>query len=344
MMDMQVILNQMIVLFILMALGFILGKAKLLTRDGNKILSRIVLFVALPCTVLSSVFKNDLEVTIGDTLSYLLFVLLAYAIAFAVSIPVIHFTCRKNKADRGILNFMSVFSNCGFMGVPVALAIFGISATYYVALFNIPYNLLVFSLGIFLITRSTNAKDSKSVDNPGEQPDGEPPEGEPPEREQPDGEQPAKSGFSFKFLLNPVLLSIFLAIPLAITGAKPPGIVAEVLDITGSITTPGAMLVIGSTLALVPLKTIFKEWHIVPVTLLKLIVIPIVTWLILRLIIDDPLMLGVLVVLAGMPTAAMASMLAIEYNGNEQVASAGIFVTTLLCGITVPMIVYLFLM
>jgi predicted permease len=322
-MDLQVILTQMAVLFILMAIGYIAGKAKMLTRDGNKILSRLVLFIALPCTVLSSVFENELEVTVGDTVTYLLFVLLAYAIAFLISIPVIHFTC-KNKSDRGILNFMSVFSNCGFMGFPVVLAIFGISSAYYVALFNIPYNLLVFSLGIFLI--AGGRKKSEEIT------DGSP-----------DGEK-SKGGFSFKFLLNPVLLSIFLSIPLAITGVQPPLIISDVLRITGSITTPGAMLVIGSTLSFVPLKTIFREWQIIPVTLLKLIIIPLVTWLVLRQIITNELMLGVLVVLSGMPTAAMASMLAIEYNGNEQIASAGIFVTTLLCGITVPMIVYLLLM
>ena len=121
-------------------------------------------------------------------------------------------------------------------------------------------------------------------------------------------------------------------------------IIADFLEITGSLTTPGAMLVIGSTLAMVPLKTIFKEWQIIPVTLLKLIIIPLLTWLILRHIIDDQLMLGVLVILAGMPTAAMASMLAIEYDGNEQIASAGVFVTTLLCGASVPLLIYWLLM
>jgi hypothetical protein len=319
-MDIQVILNQMIVLFILMALGFILGKAKVLTRDGNKMLSRLVLFVALPCTVLSSVFKNESDVTIGITLNFLLYVLLAYAIAFAVSVPVIYFTCRKKKNDRGMLNFMSVFGNSGFMGFPVVQAIFGVSAAYYVGLFNIPFNVLVFSLGIYLIARKSTPKE--------DQPEGVP-----------DGEKTG-GGFSPKFLLNPVLLAIFLTIPLAVTGVQPPALVADFLEITGSITTPGAMLVIGSTLAMVPLKTIFKEWQVIPVTLLKLLIIPLLTWLILSQILDDKLMLGVLVVLAGMPTAAMASMLAIEYNGNEQIASAGVFVTTLLCGVTVPLLVY----
>jgi len=314
----------MIVLFILMALGFILGKVKVLTRDGNKMLSRLVLFIALPCTVLSSVFKNESDVTISITVNFLLYVLLAYAIAFAISVPVVFFASRKKKSDIGMLNFMSVFGNSGFMGFPVVQAIFGVTAAYYVGLFNIPFNILVFSLGIYLISRRSTPQDTQA---PGA----------------PDGEKTG-GGFSPKFLLNPVLLAIFLTIPLAVTGVQPPVIVADFFEITGSLTTPGAMLVIGSTLAMVPLKSIFREWQIIPVTLLKLIIIPLLTWLILRLIVDDQLMLGVLVVLAGMPTAAMASMLAIEYKGNEQIASAGVFVTTLLCGVTVPLLVYLLLM
>jgi len=304
-MDMQVIINQMIVLFILMAVGFIVGKAKVLTKEGNKTLSKIVLFIALPCTVLSAVFENEAAITIGDTVYFLLFSLLTFLIAFLISIPVIHIL-GGDKANRGILNLMSVFSNCAFMGFPVVIAIYGISSAYYVALFNIPFNALVFSLGIYMIAR--------------------------------------KKGFDPKLMINPVIFAVLLAIPLAITGFRPPAVITEVLRITGSITTPGALLVIGASLAHVPLKSVFSEWRIIPVTLLKLIIIPIITLLVLKQFINNELMLGVLVVVSAMPTAAMASMLAVEYDGNEQIASSGVFITTLLCGITVPLIVYLFLM
>jgi len=313
-MDMQVIINQMIVLFILMAVGFIAGKAKILTREGNKILSKVVLFIALPCTVLSSVFENEAAVTIGDTVFFLLLSLIAFLIAFMISIPVIHIL-GGDKSNRGMLNLLSVFSNCAFMGFPVVIAIYGVSSAYYVALFNIPFNALLFSLGIYMISC----------------------------KKAPDEDQHA-GGFKLKSLINPVIFAVLLAMPLAIIGIKPPDIIADALRITGNITTPGALFVIGASLAHVPLKSIFSEWRIIPVSLLKLIIIPIITWLILRQIINDELMLGVLVVISAMPTAAMASMLAVEYNGNERVASAGVFLTTFLCGITIPLIVYLFLM
>ncbi|MCL2819501.1 MAG: AEC family transporter [Oscillospiraceae bacterium] len=309
---MNVIINQMAVLFSIMAVGFIVGKLKMLTPESNKLLTRLVLFIALPCTILNSVFENEMDITIGDTLYFLLMTMLTFAIAFAVSIPVIYLL-RGKKRDRGLFNFLSVFSNCGFMGFPVVIAIMGVSSAYYVALFNIPFNVLVFSLGIFMVSSGKTDEDGK------------------------------QSAFNPKSLINPVLIAALIAIPIALFGIRPPQILADAFKITGAITTPGGMLVIGSTLAYVPLKTLLSEWRIIPVTILKLLVIPLLTWLILRQLITSELLLGVLVIISAMPSAAMASMLAIEYGGNEKAASAGVFLSTLLCGITVPLAVYLLL-
>jgi len=309
--ELEVIITQMVLLFIIMAIGFVVGKTKLLTPDGNKLLTRIVLFIGLPCTILNSVFENEIDLTIGDTLYFLLMALLTFAIAFAVSIPVIYLLGGEKK-NRGLLNFMSVFSNCGFMGFPVVIAIMGLSSAYYVALFNIPFNVLVFSIGIFMISSGKNKTGDGVV-----------------------------SHFNPKSFINPVLIVALIAIPIALIGFKPPQIIADAIRITGGLTTPGGMLVIGSTLAHMHFKSILSEWRIIPVTLLKLIAIPIVTWFILKNIISNEMLLGVLVLVSAMPSAAMASMLAIEYGGNEKTASAGVFLTTLLCGVTVPLLVYL---
>jgi hypothetical protein len=304
----------MAVLFILMAIGVVVGITKILTPEGNKMLSKIVLFIALPCTILSSVFESEASITAADTVYFLLMSLLAFLVAFLIAIPAVHLL-GGDKANKGINTFMSVFSNSGFMGFPVVIALFGVSSAYYVAMFNIPFNALVFSVGIFLISNKKTANDTRQL-----------------------------GGFNPKLLINPTLIVALLAIPLALTGIRPPRIIIDAVRITGGITTPGAMLAIGATLTYVPLKTIFSEWRVIPVTLLKLVVIPIATWLVLRHVITNELMLGILVIISGMPTAVMASMFAIEYKGNERIAAAGVFLSTLLCGITVPLIVYLLLM
>jgi predicted permease len=207
------------------------------------------------------------------------------------------------KEDRGILSYTAVFGNVGFMGIPISVAIFGVESVYYVALTIVVFSLLSFSVGILLVSGRGDS-------------------------------------FSFRPLLNPTLIISVLTIPIAIFDISFHFILTETISSIGVIATPTAMIVTGATLAYNPLKNLFYEWRVFPVTALKLIVIPIAVWLILRLFVTDELILGILVVLSAMPTAIMAVMFAIQYDGNERTATAGVFLTTLLCTATVPLLVY----
>jgi len=311
-MDFYVLLDRISVLFILMAVGFLLGKAKILTKEGNKVLSKIVLFIAFPGVILSSVLTGEMGVTVTDAIYFILMALLTFVIAFAVAIVVVRLL-GGDKANRGLYILMSVFSNCAFMGLPVVITVFGVAAVYYVALFSIPFTTLVFSVGILLVA----------------------------------GRKKGEGQAAFKFnpivLLNPTLIAAVLSVPLAVSGVKFPNFITESFVLIGSLATPGGMFVIGASLAYVPIKTLFTEWRVVPVALMRLVIIPVITWLVLRQIVSNELMLGVLVVLTSMPIAATASTLSIEYEGNEQLASSGVFLSTLFCAITVPLIVYFLL-
>jgi len=314
-MDFYVLIDRISVLFILMAVGFLLGKVKILTKEGNKTLSKLVLFIAFPGVILSSVLTGEMGVTITDALYFLLMAIFTFVIAFAVAIIAVRML-GGDKINRGLYILMSVFSNCAFMGLPVVSTVFGAAGIYYVALFSIPFTTLVFSVGILLIAGKKKVAE---------------------------GEEKKAFKFNPIVLLNPTLIAAILSIPLAVSGVKPPNFITESFVLIGSLATPGGMFVIGASLAYVPLKTLFTEWRVVPVALFRLILIPVITWLILRQIITNELMLGVLVVLTSMPIAATASTLSIEYDGNEQLASSGVFLSTALCAITVPLIVYFLL-
>ena len=302
---MQIILGQMAVLFILLAIGFGCGRIKLLNADASKYLSKIIINVSAPCTILNSVLSGDVSITAGETVKFLLISFLAYSIFLLISIPLAR-VYGGVKSARGLYGYMAAFGNTAFMGFPVVIAIFGASSAYYVALFNIPFLLLTFSLGIVLI-----------------------------------------SGRGFKFdpkvFLNPSIIAAFIATAIAVVGIRAPVVVTEPIRLLASMTTPGSMLVIGATLAGVSFKVVFSEWRLFPAAFLKLIVMPVAVWFVFRFFVFDETLLGILVILSGMPTAAMAAMVAIEYGGNERVASGGVSLTTLLSGVTVPLIVYLLL-
>jgi predicted permease len=120
-----------------------------------------------------------------------------------------------------------------------------------------------------------------------------------------------------------------------------PKIVSDTASLVGHMTTPGAMLVIGSTLAEIPFREVFSEKRLYPVIVVKLVAIPVATWLILHFFVTDPTALGVLVVEAAMPTATAAAMLSLQYGGNAKLASKGVFLTTLFSVVTIPLLLYI---
>ena len=117
--------------------------------------------------------------------------------------------------------------------------------------------------------------------------------------------------------------------------------VVETLSLLDRITTPASMLVIGCVLAAYPLKTIFGRWHVYLFCVVRLIVIPVIVWAILRLFITDSLTLGVMVVLSALPAATNTVLISSKYGGDESTAASGLFVSTLLSLVTLPILLQL---
>ena len=304
-MDMQVIISQMAVLFILIAAGYVTGKIKMLTTEGIKTLSRIVLNISTPSVILTSVLGDTGGITVSKTAYFMLLTLIAHVLYFAVALPASR-ALGKTK-NTGLFCAMITFGNVGFMGYPVAQAIFGFESMYYAALFNVVFNIIVYSVGIIMISE--------------------------------------KGGrVNLKVLLNATLFASLISFIIVFTGFRVPNIISDALRLAGGINTPCAMLVIGATLSQIAFKDVFSEWRLYPVALLKVIVMPILSWLVFRQFVTDELMLGLLIILSGMPIAAAVAMISIEYGGDGRIASSGIFLTTLISGATIPLMVYVFLL
>lgn len=305
-MDFQAIIAQLAVLFIVLILGFTVCKTRVVPREAGGVMTKIVMNVTLPCTILSSVVGGDLAITGWEAVFFLLMSLLALFISMVAGI-VLSRVIGGEKSDRGLYAAMIAFGNVGFMGFPVANAIFGAGSAFFVSLNIIFFQILSFTVGSVLVSGNGGK-------------------------------------FDLKVFRTPALIASFLVIPLALLNFAAPAIIRDTISLVGSVTTPATMLIIGFMLAQTPLRDVFTKWRIYIATAVKLVIVPVITWAILRLIISDPLMLGVLTVLSGMPTAAIVGMFAIEYKGNERLASGGIFLMTLLSGATIPLIVYFLLM
>lgn len=302
-MDYLSILNQMLSLFCIGVIGYIMYKVKILDDTSTVRFTKLILSITLPAQILTS-FMNSRGVISNKTVFYVFGVtLLCYLMPGLLGAAFV-FVTRAPKQQRGLYLFMHLFANVGFMGFPVISTIFGDAGMIYAVIFNVVFNVLVYSLGILLIG---NSKET--------------------------------TGFQPKLLLNIPFIAALISIILFFTPIQFPSAVMSALDYLGNVTTPVAMLILGCTIASMPVKELFDDWRVYLFAAMRLAVVPLTVMLMLKLIgVKDPLISGVMIILTGMPVATNTTMLAIEYGGDLQLASKGIFFTTILSVITIPLI------
>lgn len=167
-MNIQIILHQLLTLFLLMGAGFMLFRIGWMPPDFNRALTRLLIHVAMPLLIFDSVLKLEQRAPLSTVLLvlsaalslYLILPLFGWLVSRALFVP---------KAQRGLYIYMTTFSNVGFMGFPLISALLSPEAVFYTALFNLIFNLSSFSYGILLIRssqRDSSAEKRKSPYQP----------------------------------------------------------------------------------------------------------------------------------------------------------------------------------
>jgi len=302
-MDMNTIINQMAVLFLILAIGYFGCKIGILSDVANKHITRLVANIVLPCLVMDSMLGTGLDISGHDAFIFLLLSAATFVIILAIAFisPII---LRTRKVDRGIYHFMVAFSNVGFIGYPVNQAIFGSDSLFFVALYCIIFNIFCFSLGIAFLSGSGGKLDLK------------------------------------KIFLSPILITTFVAFAIFILDIKLPKFLLDTFDTVGAIGVPAGMLLVGSALGQIPVRSVFSEWRLYAASLIRLIVVPIAVWAVFRLFVKDEFVLALLTVMAALPVATNCTILSIQYGADDILASKAVFISTLLSMITIPLLVY----
>jgi predicted permease len=306
-MDIVSIFEQMLVLLILLVVGVIAARFGVVDEETNRRLTRMTLIIPQSAMILDSVINVDLGLTFGKIMLVIGSGCAMYAVLIGLGflVPLVY---RLKPADRGVYRFMEIFGNVGFMGFPVVASIFGSTAVFYASIFNIPFNILAYTLGIALL--------------------------------QDDGQ---KKHIDFKKLISAPLVATFGAILLLAIHICIPSPIADAVGILGDMVVPCSMIIIGASLGNQSLRDVFGDWRTYAFAPARLLVAPIAVWAVLRLFVTDQTILGVATVLAAMPAAAFATMLSIQYGGNEQVASKTVFVTTVISVVTIPLVCWILL-
>lgn len=305
-MNIMVVFNQMMCLFLMIALGYGVGKWGIISPQMSGGLSSMVVKITCPMMVLSSVMTAKPEGTMQEI--FMVFVLsIGLYIIFPFLGLLLNFVVRTPKKDKRLYIFMTTFSNVAFMGFPVINAIYGETGVFFTAIFNLTFNLFVFTFGVVLMSGKSS-----------------------------------KEGISIKSLLNPGILAALAAIVIFALQIPVPTIITTVCSSVGSMTTPLAMLVIGSSLSTIPLKEVFSELRLYPYTILKQGVAPVFIWFIFKNFITNPMILAITVIVSAMPVAATTVMFSKEYGQDDVKAAKAVFITTLFSIITIPAITMLF--
>ena len=293
---MSAALHQIIVIFIGIAAGFVCRRLCVLGEQGTATLSKLVVKLILPLYLFSAILNTSVDVSSGGVMGALALSALLFLFSGLVAWIFVSFT-RPKAEDRGVYLFELMCGNVTYIGIPVCAAVLGPSATFYASLLNIPYNLICFSLGVWLLA----------------------------------GKLP------WKKILNPAFLAALAAAILYMLRVRVPSVILDGCTFIGQATSPCAMLIIGSVLGGVSLRSLFGEWRAIPYVLLRLGGIAALVLLLLRFTNADPVLGGVLVLMAAMPAATNSTMLCTIYGGNRELSARLIFLSTALSAVTIPL-------
>lgn len=298
-------LEVMVILFMMVILGYALCKLGYMGDKFDKKLSSIVVDVTCPLLILSSVMGESLpDRTLILPLLGVGFLTYVLLLVFGFWVPRL---ITKDRTDRGMIGFALMFANVGFIGYPIVSSIFGPHAVFYAALLNMPNTFFIFTAGVMLIK----------------------------------GEYSLKQ-FNPKVLVSPAMLGAFLAAIIVALGIHTPDIIARPVTMVGNITVPAALMIIGSSMAKLPIREIIGSPKVYITALLRLTIVPLSIYVLFKACGVSDLVNNINTVVIAMPVASFGTMFCLKYGRNPSLITETTFITTLGSIITIPLITLLF--
>jgi predicted permease len=205
----------------------------------------------------------------------------------------------------GVYEFLMIFGNVGFMGYPVMRVLYGEIGIFYAAMFNFSFNLYIWTLGVYLIKKGSG------------------------------------EGVSARLLINPGTLAVSLGFALFGFSIQLPRVLQLVLESVGGTTTPLSMIVICMILGTSSGFKWIKNWRLILSSVIRLLIIPLLVLGIVWFVPMPSMLKGFILILTGMPSAALAAIFSHKYGADHELASRGILLTTFLSLWTIPFLIYI---
>lgn len=296
-MDFTKLLNLQIMMFLMMATGVFLRKKNIITLEGKKVLTDLVIDLILPCNIIASFcieFSSEILKRCGQV--FVISCLIEVVCTFLAT----HIYKKFPKGKRMVLQYGTICSNAGFLGNPLTEGIYGSMGLLYASIYLIPQRIIMWSAGVSFFTES-----------------------------------PDKKTLVKKVVTHPCIVACMIGIIVMGLQITLPDFLFDTINNIGKCTTAITMILIGAILSEADLKTMVTKTT-AAFSLLRLIIIPLMVFAGCLLTRMPMLVTGVSVVLAAMPAGTTTAILAVKYNGDEEFATKCVVLTTLLSMIMVP--------
>lgn len=325
-MSITVVLQQMIMIFILIGIGMILYKKEMLSEMTSKQISGIIVNVTNPALLICSAFSEGPKASLQELGTALVIFLVIYAVLVAVSFLIPHILRVPNKYHY-CYQMLTIFGNVGFIGIPLASAVLGTESLIFVSIYNLIYNILIYTFGISVLQtaaarQSADASESNTSEGTG----------------QTTVSDTNVSSSRWTKIINAGTISAAATIIFYLADFPVPNIVPSTLTYMGQSTTLLSMLVLGASVAQMALKDIFSNPKLYGFVLLRQILMPIGCVMLFRLIIGDTLILSTLALMLAVPAGNLPLMLSKQLHVETDTISRGIILSTLLSLITIPVV------
>ena len=297
-------LQVMVVLFIIVVLGYALCKLGYMGEDFDRKLSSIVVDVTCPLLILSSVMGESLpDRTLILPLLGVGFLTYVLLLVFGFFVPRL---IAADRDDQGMIGFALMFANVGFIGYPIVSSIFGAKAVFYAALLNMPNTFFIFTAGVMLVK----------------------------------GEYSVRK-LNLKLLFSPAMIAAFVAALLVALDVHTPEIVARPVTMVGNITVPAALMIIGSSMARLPLHDIIGSPKVYVASVVRLGVVPLSLYFLFKVCGVSDIVNEINTVVIAMPVASFGTMFCMKFGRSASLMTEMTFVTTVASILTIPLVTML---
>lgn len=314
-----ILIQQILIIFIIIIVGVICYKTKLIDDTTNSRLSDILLMLVNPILIFVS-YQRDFTVDLLEGLLIsLVLAVVTHIVAIIISYTLIRSKKRKaiivdgstttkylNNDDVEVERLSCIYANVGFMGIPLVNGIFGSEGVFYVTASITIFNIFVWTHGVIMMSGSKNLSFKEIL----------------------------------KRLMSPTIIAIFIGLLFFVLQIRVPEVMYESLSYIANMNTPLAMLIAGVTIGKTNIIRLFtKSLRIYYIAFLRLLLIPFILLLMYVWLPINEMVKITAIMMAASPAATLSVIFAIKFNKNSILGAEIFAVTTLLCVFTIPFIV-----